>query len=158
MIRAWRIVQKSLAATAFDGQGARRFGGRWNSRGRGMIYTSGSLALAAMEVLAHLESTRVLSRRYCFIQVDIPEEVCMTLPARRLRKGWDADPSPDAARETGDAWLDALESAVLAVPSALVRQELNYLLNPAHPDFRKIKVRRAQPFAFSPRLIKEKLS
>ena len=153
-VQAFRIVQKSLSATAFDGEGARKHGGRWNSRGKPLVYTSGTLALATLEIFVHLESYEVLNKRYCYIPVDIPKTICKTLDRSLLPAGWDSDPPIFVTRELGDRWLAAGDSAVLVVPSAIVPAGVNYLINPQHPDFSKIVIHPMLDYVFSSRLLK----
>jgi RES domain-containing protein len=150
MLRAWRIVKERHAATAFDGEGARLHGGRWNSVGVRVVYASGSKSLAALESLVHLP--RPVTARYVVIPVDIDEGLVEVFPAGRLPAGWTAEPPSPVSQRIGDVWVRAGRSAVLALPSVLTR-ETNYLLNPAHPDFGKLHPGKPEPFSFDPRLL-----
>ncbi|WP_206170841.1 RES family NAD+ phosphorylase [Phragmitibacter flavus] len=147
-------MQRHRAEGAFDGEGARLFGGRWNLAGQRMVYTSSSLALAAMEVLVHLESTEALQRLYAYAKASFPHEICETLEMEALPTDWHADPPPIWTATAGDAWLRSRRSAVLKVPSSLIPDEANYLLNPLHADFAKIEIQPVRTFAFPPRLLK----
>ena len=153
MISAWRITKQKHVKTAFTGDGARLYGGRWNSRGRLVVYTSESRALALAEILVHLESVGVLSR-YVVLQVEIDESYIVDLDLRDLPKNWQAKPAPKRLQTLGDTWLDSGRSAVLRVPSAIVGGEFNYLLNPLHPDFSKLRFHAPEKFPIDTRLVK----
>lgn len=151
MKRAWRIVKKAHAATALSGEGARLYGGRWNSPGTPVVYTSGSLALAALENLVHLNPPVRLE--YVAIPLDFDEAWVRTVTPVNLPADWTGEPPPPSTQALGDQWIRTASSAVLELPSAIVRIEPNYLFNPAHPDFRKVRIGKAMPFAFDPRLL-----
>jgi RES domain-containing protein len=153
-IRAWRLVKASRSATAFDGEGAFRFGGRWNSRGHRVVYTSGSLALALLEILVHLDPAGAVPEFAAF-PITIPT-ACLH-SARNAIQQDAASASPRnlalvETRGTGDRWIDTAASAALCVPSAIVPCEHNYLLNPSHPDFQRCEIGAAQAFHFDSRL------
>ncbi len=153
MISVWRITKQKLAKTAFTGDGARLYGGRWNSPGKLVVYTAESRALALAELLVHLESSGVLSR-YIVFQVEIDESYIAHLDLHDLPKNWRAEPAPKRLQTLGDEWLDSGKSAVLRVPSAIVGGEFNYLLNPLHPDFSKLRIHLPEKFAIDKRLVK----
>lgn len=150
-LRAWRIVKAKYAASAFTGEGAAKVGGRWNSRGNPVVDTSGSLSLAALELLVHLNPP--VHFRWVSIPCEFDSKWVESLPLETLPKGWRRHPAPRAARTIGDAWLAESRSVVLAVPSVIVPGEWNYLLNPAHPDFRRIDRGDPESFALDPRLL-----
>jgi len=150
-VEAWRLVKARHLAHAFDGEGARLYGGRWNSPGVPVVYLAESLSLAALEILVHLQSTEPLTA-YAAIPVRFDPRLMKTVPHRALPKDWRASPGPAALRAIGDAWARAGKSAVLAVPSAVVESERIFLLNPAHPSFVRFHRGRPQPFAFDARL------
>jgi RES domain-containing protein len=154
IITSFRIVKRERAAACFDGEGARLFGGRWNSKGKRLVYTSASQSLAILEMLVHLDSQEVLARTYCVRTTTFDGALCENLRPSVLPKGWDGDMPINATRDIGDKWFAESRSAVLAVPSAISAAEQNYLLNPDHPDFRKIIQGPLQDFAFSRRLLK----
>lgn len=153
MISTWRITKQKHARTAFTGEGAKLYGGRWNSQGKLVVYTAESRALALAEILVHLESAGVLSR-YVVIQVEIDESNIAHLDLRNLPKNWRAEPAPKRLQTLGDEWLDSGKSAVLRVPSAIVVGEFNYLLNPSHPDFSKLRIHAPERFSIDKRLMK----
>lgn len=150
---AWRIVKPKHADTAFDGEGARIFGGRWNSPGTAMVYTACSKSLAALEMLVHLPSYTLIELFVC-IPVTFDSRLVLSLDRSSLPTGWQAEPAPSASRSLGDVWIRTNPSAVLEVPSAVIPSEVNYLLNPAHADFKKIEIGSPEHFQFDPRLRK----
>lgn len=150
-VTVWRIVKHKHVATAFSGSGARKFGGRWNSPGTFMVYTAQSQSLAALEVLVHLESPDLL-QKYVLIGVAVDESLVSEVARSMLPANWRAYPPPAQIKAIGDHWAEAASSAVLKVPTTLVPDESNFLLNPLHPDFRKLKIGKPIPFRFDPRL------
>ena len=150
---AWRIVQTQHAERAFSGEGARLYGGRWNHKGTSLVYTASSLALAALELLVHLEASQILEA-YVGISVEFAEEQCHKLAPSRLPSDWASFPVPNSTRDIGTHWIRQGHSAVLAVPSVLVPVETNFLLNLQHPEFAKLKVGEPAAFHFDPRLMK----
>lgn len=151
MVTAWRIVKRKHARTAFSGEGARRFGGRWNSPGVAAVYTSQSQSLAALEMAVHLDSSELLDR-YVVFKVEFDESLITHVDPRELPKNWKSHPPPSKVRAIGDAWAAAGTAAVLQVPSATVPGESNFLLNPLHRDFTQLKIGNPSPFRFDPRL------
>jgi RES domain-containing protein len=151
MITAWRIVKRRHARTAFTGEGARLYGGRWNSPGVAIVYTAESQSLAALEMVVHLESSELL-HNYVVFEVGIDESLVLKIEWSQVPKNWRADPAPPKVREIGDAWAAAGKSAVLRVPSATLPSECNFLLNPRHPDFARLVIGKPSPFQFDARL------
>jgi RES domain-containing protein len=150
---AWRITKTRYASSAFDGEGARLHGGRWNSRGTRVVYGSESVALATLEMLVGLQDAALLST-YSVIQVEFPDRLVETLNPTALPSSWKQHPpSPDTQR-VGDLWVAEARSAVLQVPSAIVEAEHNFLFNPAHRDFAGIRIHAPQRFHLDPRLLK----
>ena len=147
----WRIVKEKHAKTAFSGEGARIFEGRWNSAGIRMVYCSEHLSLAALEILVHTQPTSVRDKFRAF-RVVFEQALMETIDLKKLPKGWDAQPPSAASKGVGDEWVDSGRSAVLALPSVLVPVERTFLLNPKHRDFGKIRISDAGHFALDPRL------
>lgn len=150
-VRAWRLVKTRHARRAFTGEGAREFGGRWTSKGVAAVYTSATQSLALLEVLVHLGAAAPLGA-YSLIPADFDEKLVWRPRAGELPAGWRAMPAPAAVRAFGDAWVQGGRSAVLAVPSAVVPAETNYVLNPAHPRFGEIRIGKAEAFEVDVRL------
>jgi RES domain-containing protein len=152
MPSAWRIVKAPHADRAFTGEGAWRTGGRWNSPGVPMVYASEHKSLAVLEILVHLDPQD--ASHYRTFRIAFDEALVERLPIERLPPGWREEMPARAARQMGDAWARENRSAVLAVPSVLIPEELNFLLNPRHPDFTKIKIEKPTDYTFDPRLLK----
>ncbi|GDY19764.1 hypothetical protein LBMAG56_11090 [Verrucomicrobiota bacterium] len=151
MGQAWRIVKERHAATAFSGEGASRGGGRWNSRGVGVVYASGTVSLAALEILVHLDHPVPL--KFVTFRLEFDDALVEQLPPTTLPPDWTNEPPPPSTKAIGDRWSKELRSAVLKLPSVIIPAEPNYLLNPAHPDFKKIVISKPEPFSFDPRLL-----
>lgn len=152
MLTVWRIVSAHRAASAFDGEGARLFGGRWNSRGARLVYTSENRSLAALEILVHL-TPATLHRRLCLIGVQVPEKLIETVSERELPADWNALMIPTGNKAFGDEWIRSERSVVLKLPSTIISAESNYLLNPLHRDFSRLRIGSPEEFSFDPRLI-----
>ena len=153
-LAGWRIVQSRRVRTAFDGEGARRYGGRWNHKGTPVVYIGSSMSLAALEMLVHLPAPKVLNR-YVVIPVEFDDSLCGWLDLTTLPHNWRNSPSLLATRDVGTDWVNKGASAVLAIPSAVTPTEWNFMLNPKHPDFPKISVGAPQPYKYDPRLLKK---
>lgn len=151
MTRVFRLVRRPYAATPLDGEGAFRFGGRWSSAGTRVAYTSEHLSLAMVEYFVHLDSGWQ-PQDLVSVAVDVPEGVSRAkLGLQRLpseRRGY---PAPAGLARFGDAFVQQAKTAILIVPSALVPGEFNWLINPAHPDSRLIRVQAPVPLHYDPR-------
>jgi RES domain-containing protein len=146
----WRICRAVHAESAFSGEGARRYGGRWNSRGVPMVYCSTSLALAAIEMFIHLEPSQAPDDLVS-IAAQLPEsEPARTVTPEELPPAWWTD--LDATRALGDAWIRSGASLALKVPSVPIRPEWNVLVNPAHPRMSELRIDPPQPFLFDARM------
>lgn len=145
MIQAWRIVKARFADDAFSGEGSRIHGGRWNSPQQRVVYTASSLSLATLELLVQLRK-KERAREYVVLNCWFPEAIMEEVERSLLPQDWRAYPSPPALQQIGNAWLLSRSSAVLRVPSAVVEEETNYLLNPEHDDFRSIDIGLPRPF------------
>jgi len=151
-VRIWRICSRKHRR--FDGEGARRYGGRWNHAGTTIVYTSGSLSLAALELFVHTDID-LAPIDLIAVPADVPESLSMeAIKIASLPKEWRRYPAPEALKEIGSAWAAKASTALLAVPSALIPEERNYLLNPAHRDFKRIRVQKPIRFRFDPRMWK----
>lgn len=153
MATAWRLVREKYAGTAFDGSGARRSGGRFNSEGVAVVYAADALALALLEVAVHVPSYRGLRGRVAFL-ITFEEALVEVLAEAALPADWRSVPPPRSVQGIGDAWVREGRSAVLRVPSVVVAHHANLILNPAHPDFARVVVGAPEPVAIDPRLIK----
>ena len=152
---AWRIVKRKFAKTAFSGEGARVFGGRWNSPGLPVVYTAGSHSLAALEMLVHLDADELLNY-YMLATVEIDASLVKVFDVSLFPRNWREEPPPAKAKAIGDAWLKGRESAVLELRSAIIPSESVFLLNPRHEDFAKLRPGKFELFRFDPRLSKRR--
>jgi RES domain-containing protein len=149
----WRICRARFAAGAASGEGARLFGGRWNSRGVSVVYASTSLALAAVEIFVNLEPS-LAPDDYVSIQADLPDSLPVErVEFRLLPADWYRSRDESLAR-FGDAWVRGGRTVALRVPSAVIRGDWNVLLNPAHSDFAKIGFKEPEPFSFDARMFR----
>ena len=140
-------------ADSFNGEGARLVGGRWNRAGTAVVYAAGSASLAVLEKLVHLASHEILEA-YLLCQVTFDQKLVNVVNISDLPSGWQDDPGPEELKQLGDEWVRQQLSAILRVPSVIIETEFNYLLNPAHPDFRRITIGAPVPFRFDSRLLK----
>lgn len=147
-VHAYRLVKRKYQDTAFDGEGARLYGGRWNSPGKACVYVASSESLALLEVMVHLESYRLLDA-YALIRLTLPTKSILSVGPDDLPENWQEAPAPAETAELGDGWLASHQSLALALPSTVVPRELNYLLNPEHPLFDQV-VATAEPLPFHP--------
>lgn len=152
-VLAWRLVRAARADDAFSGEGARIFGGRWNPPGVGATYLSGARSLAALEVLVH-QADRVPVGLFYFFEVRFKEALVSTITTSELDAKWQSYPPRAPTVALGRDWILQKRSAVLRVPSVLIPEEWNYLLNPDHPQAGEIEFGRKAPFTFDVRLLK----
>ncbi len=151
-MRVYRLTLPRYAGTAFSGEGARRVGGRWTPVGRPVVHTSGNVSLAVLETLVHTAVNSMPSQR--LIAVDVPESLPVeVIDATDLPDDWRRTPAPTSLQDIGRAWLGAARTAVLQAPSVIVPIEFNYLLNPRHPDFERLRVHAPEPFPIDKRLL-----
>src|SRR5947199_5986957 len=151
-MRVWRLCRRPLGV--IYGEGARRFSGRWSLRGTPVVYTSASAALATLEYYVHLD-VEDAPPDLVLIAADVPGSLAIEeIRVGRLPREWRRTPAPEALARLGTEWVRRGRTAVLAVPSAVVPVERNYLPNPMHPDSRALVVRRAERCMLDPRMWK----
>lgn len=154
MLTVWRMVTDRFAETAFSGEGARRYGGRWDRKGTPVVYTAASQSLAMLEMLVQDDP---LLARYAVIPATIPQEVSIEIVAiEQLPDDWRNGQAPRFLQDIGMRWIAENSSAVLAVPSAVIPAEKNYLLNPLHRDFSRIVIGNPEQIITDGRLIPAK--
>src|SRR4051812_12907182 len=152
-MKLWRICRRRYATEAASGEGARLYGGRWNSRGVRIVYSSTSLALAAVETFINLEPNLV-PNDLVSIAGDIPEGIeLLRVTIENLPANWNRS-REEALRKVGDAWVREGLTAALLVPSAAIKGEWNLLLNPAHADFARVTFEKPEPFEFDVRMFR----
>lgn len=152
----WRIASDAPAYEAHDlsGKGAELSGGRWNRKGSPVVYTASSLSLAALETAVHLAAGDLPLNRFV-VRIEIPDDVWSARAikdAASLPVGWTARPEGKVSLDVGDAWLAGMTSALLVVPSVVVSEESNVLINPRHPDATKISAIKVRAWYFDERL------
>jgi RES domain-containing protein len=153
-MRVYRLVKERFADTALDGLGAKVYGGRWNRKGHAVVCTSDSIALAALELLVHLHRGEVLNR-YWLVTLELPDDEVLLLDDAGLPADWRDDPAPVSTAAIGSAWLAGGRSLAFSVPSALIPQQRNLLLNPGHGSSRSVfAAATPQPFDLDPRLVR----
>jgi RES domain-containing protein len=153
----WRLAPSEFASE-LGGEGSRLFGARWTSRGRNAVYTGSYLSLSVLEVYVNIpqELRDDLSVLHA-VRIAIPDDASAMRVSQEQLAGFMAEPDPIAAsRRVGDGWLDQGDTLVLEVPSVLVPEETNLVLNPAHPRMREVKIVSTRPFRFDPRLVVRK--
>ena len=154
MTRVFRILRRRYAENALDGEGAYRFGGRWSSVGTRMAYAAEHVSLAMLEYFVHVELGDA-PRDLVLISADIPDNVSRTvLWDKELPPDWRVTPAPTGVAVIGDSFVKRGAAAILVVPSALAPVESNWLINPAHRDFRRIHVNHAEAFDYDQRFFR----
>ena len=149
-IVSYRLIKAKHAGSAFDGEGARLYGGRWNSKGIQIVYTSESLALCTLEIFVHLPSYERL-KNYIYIPLVFDSDLVIDA---QIIDGWYARPVSKISQSIGDQWVKENRTPVLRVPSVIIPEGSNYLLNFNHPDSNQIKIGDPKPLNFDPRLKK----
>jgi RES domain-containing protein len=150
-VRLYRICRR--AHRKLDGEGARLYGGCWNSPGRAVVYTSSTLSLAALEYLIHVDPEDVPSDLVAQT-IEVPDDLVIdSTSSATLRPGWDRTPAPQLCKDIGDGWVTEGRACGLRVPSAAVREESNVLLSPRHADAGRVRVVAERVFSYDPRLL-----
>ena len=145
-------LSKGQYANDLSGKGAELVGGRWNSRGNAMLYTSQSIALCVTEIAVHVP-LGILPKDYQLIHIEIPDEDLLEM--KRLPKDWQSFPHSNSTQMIGDKFLKEHKHLVFKVPSAAVQGEFNFLINPRHKNFNQIKIVELEDFNFDERLFRK---
>ena len=152
-MRIYRLTLPRFVDTAFSGEGAFLVGGRWTPPGYRAVHSAESIALAVLETLVHAPSPT--TPVHFAIALDVPDSVPITaIEADALPGEWRNTPPPASLQRVGEHWLQSAETALLRVPSAIVPQESNYLLNPRHAAFSRIVIHEPDPFEIDGRLFR----
>jgi len=153
-MQVYRIIREKYLDSVLSGKGAQYSKGfRWNSFGTPMVYTAESRSLAVLEVTVHLDLSEDLPTDRYLATIDIPENLeIVALSLNDLPPGWDAKPPGKISQRIGDGFIHGSSAPVLRVPSSIIQEEFNYLLNPLHQDFAKIKSLGPARFGFDERL------
>jgi RES domain-containing protein len=152
----WRIATdtRHYEANDLSGKGAERTGGRWNRPGRPVVYTASTVALACLETVVHLNAAD-LPLNLFLVRIEVPDDIWLAqrkLTPAGLPAGWSAIPEGKVSLDAGDAWLKDVATALLAVPSVIVPEEFNVLINPLHPDVAKAHAVKVRPWFYDRRL------
>ena len=148
----YRIAQEKYADD-LSGNGARLFGGRWNSEGYYALYTSTTRSLALLETLAHTPAKLLQSKNYILVTLQLPDATAsFRMDSKKQPQGWDATEISLFTQKTGNVFLQAKNALLLQVPSVLIPEEMNVVVNPLHPDFRKIKIIHRRRISFDNRV------
>jgi RES domain-containing protein len=154
-MRVYRIakaIHSTTGAEMMSGEGGLRSSARWHTKGRPIIYTATSQALATLEIAVNLKNPSIIPA-YRILEVDVPDDLVVEIEASILPGGWDRkDGEPLLARSIGDRWLATQVSAGLRVPSSIIPHEYNVLLNPSHPEFSQVTYSAPLDFPFDPRI------
>lgn len=155
-MRVYRVFERKNAAIAFTGEGAQRYGGRWNSSGVAVVYAASNFALALLEIMANARRGRI-PPDMMFCAVDIPDEVVIgAVPQSALPKDWHGSPAPPETQAIGNAFVRDGKTVGLWVPSAVSRIEQNMILNPNHADFSRLIIGEIQDVPMDKRLQERK--
>lgn len=155
-VTLWRIAKHTAEYAADDltGRAAKAVGGRWNRKGNAIVYTASTIALAALEVLAHTDEY-VAVRNFFLVKVAVPLSVWKLreqVDVASLNVTWVAEPAGSTTLNLGDAWLESRRSPLLMVPSVVIPEEFNVLINPAHPAIAKLRATVVRQYIYDPRL------
>ncbi len=151
-MKVYRLSRRKYASD-LTGSGAERAGGRWNSRGIAAIYTSETRALCALEVAVHLP-LNLTPADYCVITLYVPDENILIVDQNDLPKGWNSVPHSDSSQKFGDRFLRGNVWLAIRLPSAIVPEEFNVILNPKHQEIGKVKILDMSDFPFDDRLFR----
>jgi RES domain-containing protein len=151
-MKLYRIALKAYAD--LEGTGGIFSLGRWHHEGHRVVYLSQNVSLAAWEKLINLASTTLIPSDLVLIEVSVPDVKLLEVPEDILTKGWDGFPYLDLTMEYGTKFLTDNEYLLLKVPSAVIKEEYNYLLNPKHPLISQCKIEQVTPFLFDSRISK----
>lgn len=148
----WRICKQRNADDAFSGRGSEKTGGRWNSPGVRVVYTSQRLSLAVLELFVHVDPVAIPDDLVS-IWATLPDDTAkLALEISDLPRNWRNYPAPPKLQRLGSEWVKSGESPAFIVPSAINQEECNVLLNPLHPEIEQIQIVEVKPFHFDPRM------
>jgi len=155
--RFWRIAVDSpdYGADDLSGEGARRTGGRWNRKGTAMVYCSSSISLACLETVVHLAGSAGLPLNRYLVEISIPQTAWKARAVfdQTRNVGWDARPAGAVSLDWGTHWAKSASTLVAVVPSVIVPEDWNVLINPAHAEARKVTAKRVRRFGYDSRLL-----
>lgn len=150
-MRVYRIAKEQYIKD-LSGEGSRLYGGRWNNKGTKIIYTAESRSLATVEYLVHVP-LQIIPRDLYIAEIDVPDVEIEIVEPASLEKNWQDYPSPKSIRDIGDTWQRDNKTLLLRVPSAVIKNEWNILVNPEHKQFHKVKIVSIESYSFDARLL-----
>ncbi|MFD0962954.1 RES family NAD+ phosphorylase [Pseudofulvibacter geojedonensis] len=150
-MQVYRIAKEAYIRD-LTGIGAKAVGGRWNFKGISVCYTSSTISLSMLECLAHFPPA-FTPKDMAFATIEIPGNSIQEIVVKDLPDNWKKVPSPRVLKDIGYQWIKEQEKLLLKVPSIIVPQEYNYIINPFHPDFKKVKLSKVTPFPFDNRVL-----
>jgi RES domain-containing protein len=153
-MRVYRLIRAPWVGQALTGEGARRYGSRWNTKGVPMVYTASTLSLAALETLVHF-AIDTAPVDYVALTIRVPDDGVERVANKQLPSDWYATPPSAGCQQLGARWAAEAQSLGLAVPSTVVPSETNILLNPLHPDSANVVLEKQEPFLFDSRLLEK---
>ena len=139
-MKVYRIVKEKFVGD-LSGEGARLFGGRWNKQGDALLYCSEHLSLCVLEILVHTEQ-QLISNDFWFVEIEIPDSNIVTIKPNKLPSTWRANPPASSTQVFGSEWLKSQKSLAIKVPSAVLPNEFNILVNPIHKHFSEVKIKK----------------
>ncbi len=146
-------ISKTKNIKDLSGTGARIFGGRWNNKGVSIIYTSETRALATLEYLVHVPLS-LMPTDLSLASIEIPDSIVpKNIFISKLPKRWRDYPAPSRLATIGSDWVVSNETLLLSVPSAIVKDEFNILLNPAHEEMKRVKIANVEKYRLDERLL-----
>ena len=149
----YRLCRKNYSHD-LSGRGAEISGGRWNSKGVAALYTSSSRALCVMEILVHVPAG-IIPKDYYLISIEFPDNILIkTIDVKKLPANWNSNPISAVTQRIGGTFFSGQKELVLKVPSAIIKDDWNYLINPMHKDFNQVKINSSEPFGFDAQLFK----
>jgi len=152
-ITGFRLMSPRWVDSALTGEGAGKYGGRWNSIGIPVVYLAGSRALAALETLVHLTTPETRSKPFALLEIEFPADSVERMRVGEMPDNWRSSPPGPATMKLGDEWIAAQRSLALRVPSTVVVEEDNWLLNPRHLQANTVKILSVDRFSFDSRLL-----
>lgn len=156
MTRVFRVLRKAYARAPFDGEGAYLYGGRWSSPGTRLIYTSEHQSLAMLEYFVHLDPEDAPDD-LVLATAEVPDNVSREMiHSREIPAYWRETPAPPELAQIGDEFVKKAETCLLLVPSALAVNENNWLINPQHPEFKKIAMNPPESLSYDPRMFRRR--
>lgn len=151
MIEIWRLTKSETIEEAFSGEHAKIYGGRWNKKDTRVVYCAGTQSLCVLEVLVHLDRD-ILPKLYAY-KISVPKGITIEPLKEELPRNWRDIPAPQSLQEIGTRWITSGKNCLLRVPSAVIPHEWNYLINPLHKDFSKLRIDSPGLFVLDARLI-----